>query len=431
MGATQLKYGTTGLEIRYPDTPGFLGVLEPQHQPALDNPAEAVRHSLEYPIASSSLVELATGRTDAVIVISDNTRPVPNTLLLPPILSSLKEAGIPAEAITILIATGLHRPNEGEELDRLIGAETARTYRVVNHFSRRDEDMVWAGEISGGTPVYVNRLYVESDFKILTGFIEPHMWAGYSGGRKSILPGISSAKTLKFMHGPEMIANPDATYGKLEGNPFHEAGLQIMERVGADFIVNVTLNTAKEVTGVYSGDPVIAHNTGAAAIDPHSTVVLDAPLDFAVTTNSGAPLDVNLYQTSKGIAAVGPVVKPGGEIVIASRCPEGLGGEEFVAALQEFSTPGEWIRRALAHDFFYNDQWCAQEIFKWMIDRQIYLFSEGIPVEQITTYGMVPVQDVSATIAELLERHGPDARWAIMPDGPLLPLRLNEAVAVH
>ncbi len=429
MGKTLLKYGKTGLEIQYADTPGFVGVLEPQHQPALANPAEAVRHSLKYPIATSSLVALATGRKDAVIVISDNTRPVPNPLLLPPILASLEEAGIPTAAITILIATGLHRPNEGEELDRLIGADIARRYRVVNHFSRRDEEMVWAGEIGNGTPVYVNRLYVESDFKILTGFIEPHMWAGYSGGRKSILPGISSAKTLKFMHGPEMIANPDATYGKLEGNPFHEAGLQIMERVGADFIVNVTLNTEKEVTGVYSGDPVVAHNTGAAAIDQLSTRVLDTPLDFAVTTNSGAPLDVNLYQTSKGIAAVGPVVKPGGEIVVASRCPEGLGGEEFVAALQEFTTPDEWIHRALAHEFFYNDQWCAQEIFKWMIDHPIHLYSEGITTEQMRSYGIVPVPDLNATIAELLARHGSDARWAIMPDGPLLPLRLNDTAA--
>ncbi|MFW5826893.1 MAG: nickel-dependent lactate racemase, partial [Alkalispirochaeta sp.] len=336
MATVTLKYGLHGLDIDFPETPGWAGVLEPRHQPALSDPDAAVRDSLSAPIGAAPLAEVARGRSNAVIVVSDNTRPVPNTLLLPPILATLEAAGIPAGSITILIATGIHRPNEGEELDALIGADTARRYRVVNHYSRREEDMVHAGEISGGTPVYVNRTYVESDLKILTGFIEPHMWAGYSGGRKSILPGISSVKTLKFMHGPEMVADPNATYGKLDGNPFHEAGLQIMERVGADFIVNVTLNTEKAVTGVYSGDPVTAHTTGAAALDPYSTTELDAPLDFVVTTNSGAPLDVNLYQTSKGIAGVAPVVKSGGDVVVASRCPEGLGGDEFVAALNEF-----------------------------------------------------------------------------------------------
>lgn len=423
MPAVTLKYGREGLRVDLPETPGLVGVLEPRHQPAVPDPLRAVVESLAEPISSAPLVELARGRANAVIVVSDNTRPVPNTLLLPPILSALESAGVPSDAITILIATGIHRPNEGEELDALIGAEVARRYRVVNHYSRNDEEMVHAGEISGGTPVFVNRIYAEADLKILTGFIEPHMWAGYSGGRKSILPGISSVKTLKYMHGPEMVADANATYGKLEGNPFHEAGLQIMQRVGADFIVNVTLNTAKEVTGVYSGDPVVAHTQGAAALDPYSTTELDAPLDFVLTTNSGAPLDVNLYQTSKGIAGAAPVVKPGGDLVVASKCPEGLGGEEFVAALDEFTTPQEWIRRALAHEFFYNDQWCAQEIFKWMSDHPIHLFSDGISNDTIQRYGMHAVTDVQTTVASLLSKHGSDARWAIIPDGPLLVLR--------
>jgi nickel-dependent lactate racemase len=425
MATVTLKYGQDGLHVSLPDTPGFVGVLEPRHQPTLPDPARAVRDSLTGPIASPPLRNVAKGRTDAVIVVSDNTRPVPNKLLLPPILATLEAAGIPPRAITILVATGIHRPNKGAELDTLIGADIVERYRVVNHRSRQDDEMVHAGEITGGTPVFVNRLYAEADLKILTGFIEPHMWAGYSGGRKSILPGISSVKTLKFMHGPEMVADPAATYGKLEGNPFHEAGLQIMERVGADFIVNVTLNTEKEVTGVYSGDPVVAHATGAAALDPYSTTELDAPLDFVVTTNSGAPLDVNLYQTSKGIAGVAQVVRQGGEIVVASRCHEGLGGEEFTAALDEFTTPEEWIRRALAHEFFYNDQWCAQEIFKWMRDHPIHLFSAGITDEQTRRYGMHPVADLETTIADLLKKHGEHARWAVVPDGPLLVLRVK------
>ncbi|TVQ24514.1 MAG: nickel-dependent lactate racemase [Spirochaetaceae bacterium] len=427
MPAVTLKYNRSGLRFEFPETPGFVGVLEPRHQPALQEPMTALQRSLEDPIDARPLREIAHGRRDAIIVISDDTRPVPNALLLPPILSAIESGGVASDRITILIATGMHRPNEGAELEELIGADIARRYRVINHQSRRSEDMVYVGEISGGAPVYVNRAYVEADLKVLTGFIEAHMWAGYSGGRKSILPGISSEKTLKFMHGPEMVADPNATYAKLVGNPFHEAGLQVMDRVGADFIVNVTLNTSKEVTGIYSGHPVTAHTTGASAIEPYSSTEVDEPLDFVVTTNSGAPLDVNLYQTSKCIAGVGPVMKTGGDIIVASSCPEGLGGSEFVAALNEFTTPEEWIQRALAHDFFYNDQWCAQEIFKWMIDHPIHLYSDGISDEETKRYGMHPVKDLRDTVDDMLRKHGEGARWAIIPDGPLLVLRLKSS----
>lgn len=426
MATVTLKYDHDGVRFDYPETPGFVGVLEPSHQPVLPDPLTAVQQSLERPIESRSLREIAQARSDAIIVISDNTRPVPNTLLLPPIISAIEEGGVNRDRITILIATGMHRPNEGAELERLIGPDIVSRYRVVNHQSRRVEDMTFVGEISGGAPVYVNRAYVEADLKILTGFIEPHMWAGYSGGRKSILPGISSEKTLKFMHGPEMVADPNASYGRLEGNPFHEAGLQVMDRVGADFIVNVTLDTEKQVTGIYSGHPIKAHMAGCSALEPYGTTELAEALDFVVTTNSGVPLDVNLYQTSKCIAGVGPVVKNGGDIVVVSSCSQGLGGEEFVAALNEFTTPSEWIRRALAHEFFYNDQWCAQEIFKWMIDHPIHLYSDGISDDETERYGMHPVNNLGTTVERLLQKHGAGARWAIVPDGPLLVVRLRQ-----
>jgi len=420
-----LKYSTGGLRINLPSTPNFLGVLEPRSKPALVDPPEAVRKGLRTAIGSPPLREAARGRRNAVVVISDKTRPAPNKLLLPAILEDLEAAGIARDAITILVATGIHRPNEGEELVRLVGSDIAAAYSIVNHFSKKDDEMVYAGPIMGGTPAYVNRLYARADLKVLTGFIEPHMWAGYSGGRKSILPGISSLKTLQFMHGPEMIAHPDVVYGKLKGNPFHEAGLQVMEKVGADYIVNVTLNSAKEVTGVYCGHPIDAHYRGVQELEPCCTRFIDRKLDFVVTTNAGAPLDASLYQTSKGIAGVAPVVKTGGEIIVASRCQEGLGSPEFVAACREFTTPKEWTRRALAHEFFYPDQWCAQEIFKWMEDHPIHLFSEGIPDDEQRRYGLWPTHNIEQTVAELLERHGREATWAVVPDGPMLIVRLR------
>ena len=425
MSKVVLKYANEGLEVSLPDSGNFIGILGPKARPAINDPAAAVLQGLRTPINTRPLRELARGRRDAVIVISDSTRPVPNTLLLPLILGELEAAGMVREAITILIATGIHRPNEGEELVRLVGADTVANYRIVNHFSKNDADMSYAGTIMGEAPVYVNKLYAKAGLKILTGFIEPHMWAGFSGGRKSILPGISSVKTLEFMHGPEMIAHPDVVYGKLAGNPFHEAGLQIMERVGADFLVNVTLDTEKRVTGVYCGPPVDAPLRGAAELEPFCTTYIDEPLDFVVTTNGGAPLDVNLYQTSKGIAGVAPVLKSGGEIVVASRCPEGLGSHEFVASMDEFSTPTEWTRRALAHEFFHADQWCAQEIYKWMADHPIHLYSDGISDDSQSRYGFRPTNDVGQTVEELLKKHGSEARWAVVPDGPYVILRLK------
>lgn len=419
----ELKYGARRLSVDVPRSAGFLGVLTPGRQPPLDDAAAAVADSLAQPIESRPLAEIAAGCKTACIVISDNTRPVPNRLLLPPILDTVRHAGLRETDITILIATGIHRPNEGDELLRLVGPEIAARYRVENHFSRRAEDLETVGTIMGSVPVSVNRRYLQSELKILTGFIEPHMWAGYSGGRKSILPGISSVKTLEYMHGPEMIAHPDVVYGKLEGNPFHEAGLQIMDTVGADFIVNVTLDTEKRVTGVYSGHPVEAHLAGCRELRPYSTVFVDEPLDFVVTTNGGAPLDVNLYQTSKGIAGVAPVVKPGGDIVVASECGEGLGSDEFVQALNEFTSPDEWLARALRREFSYPDQWCAQEIFKWMRERTIHLYCDGISAESQRKYGLVPCASVGDTVTSLLAEHGADARWAAVPDGPYLILQ--------
>ena len=195
-----LKYGQAGLDLECPHTPNFQGVLSPLAAPPLPDPVGAVAAALAAPIESPPLRQLAQGKGDAVIVVSDITRPVPNSLLLPPILAELEEAGIPRERIVILIATGMHRPNEGAEVERLLGREIAARSRVVNHLAKDDAAMTLVGEIGDGVPAYVNRHYVAAGLKILTGFIEPHMWAGYSGGRKSLLPGISSLRTLQYMH---------------------------------------------------------------------------------------------------------------------------------------------------------------------------------------------------------------------------------------
>ncbi len=420
-----LSYGPDGLALEIPESPGFQGVLKPHEAPVVDNPEAAVLQALLNPVAAKPLGDLAKGRKSACVVISDITRPVPNKIILPPLLAEIEKAGIKREAITILIATGIHRPNEGDELIALVGDEIAENYRIINHFSKEAEDMVLVGEINDGVPALINRHYVATDLKILTGFIEPHMWAGFSGGRKSILPGISSIETLEYMHGPEMIAHPMTVYGALEGNPFHEAGLAIMKKAGADFIVNVTLNTSKEITRVFAGDPVKAHLDGCRYLASFCTKVLETPLDFIVTTNSGAPLDCNLYQSVKGITGAAPVVKDGGEILIASACSEGAGSPEYVEILKMVDNPKNFIKRLLDREFFIPDQWCAQETYQVMLDHPVWLYSDGLSPNEIESYHMKPVKSLEKAIAELIDKHGPQARWAVVPDGPLLILQLS------
>ncbi|MGD0232826.1 MAG: nickel-dependent lactate racemase, partial [Syntrophorhabdales bacterium] len=298
------------------------------------------------------------------------------------------------------------------------------SYRIVDHLSKKGDDMVEVGTIARQVPALVNRLYVDAGLKILTGFIEPHMWAGYSGGRKSILPGISSVETLRFMHGPEMIAHPMTEYGLLEGNLFHEAGLRIMEKAGADFIVNVTLNRKREITAVFSGHPVKAHLAGCAFLEPYCVRTLDRPLDFIVTTNSGAPLDCNLYQTVKGITGAATVVKQKGDIVIASRCEEGVGSPEYEKILAMVETPAAFVRRVLQKEFFIPDQWCAQEMYQVLMEKNIWIYTGGLPPERISRYGLRPVRSIEACIGALLNKHGRDAAWAVVPDGPMVILKL-------
>ena len=420
-----LKYGEQGLDLDFPETPNFVGVLYPQEAAVLPEPEKAVQQSLVEPIASQPLQNLARGKRDAVIVISDITRPVPNALLLPVIIRELEKAGIPSEQITILIATGIHRPNEGAELERLVGKEIAASYRVINHFSKKDEEMVLVGQVGDGVPALVNKHYLAADLKILTGFIEPHMWAGFSGGRKSILPGISSVKTLQYMHGPEMVAHPQTRYGVLEGNPFHEAGLAIMKQAGADFIVNVTLDTSKRLTGVFAGDPVEAHLAGVEFLSRHCVRTLDAPLDFVVTTNAGAPLDCNLYQTSKGISGVAGATREGGVILVASECLEGFGSEEYRAVFEHVTTPQAFIEKLLKKEFFIPDQWCAQETYQVMLKNEIWVYTTGIDAATLKRFHFRPVPHLEHAIFELLDKFGRDARWAIVPDGPLLILKVD------
>ncbi len=421
-----LKYGFDGLEVELPETPNFKGIITPDEPPVIEDVNEKLIEIINSPIDSKPLSEIAKNRKDAVIVISDITRPVPNKVILPPILQTIEKSGVPREKITILIATGIHRPNEGEELVRLVGEDIAKNYKIMNHFSKNDDDMELVGYINNDkVPVYINKYYLKADLKVLTGFIEPHLWAGFSGGRKSILPGVSSIKTLEYMHSPEMVAHPKTVYGVLEGNPFHEAGIEIMRKAGADFILNVTLNTNKEITGVFAGHPVNAHLKGSEFLSKYCIKYLDEPLDFVVTTNAGAPLDINLYQTVKCMSVVAPVMKEGGTILIASKCFEGLGSPEYVEVLNMIDTPENFIKRIMNNEFFIPDQWCAQETYQIILKNPTWIYSDGVEKETLKKYFFHPVDSIEGAVKKLLSKYGKNASWAVLPDGPMVIVQLK------
>lgn len=422
----KLKYGKENIIINVPKSPNFKGIIEPSESVKIQNPMNAIMDTLKQPFESDPLHQIASGRKNACIVISDITRPVPNKIILPPLLATLVAAGIPKTEITILIATGIHRPNEGDELIELVGKEIADNFNCINHFSKNDDDMKYVGDIQGDAPAYVNKTYLDADLKILTGFIEPHMWAGFSGGRKSILPGISSIKTLQHMHGPEMVAHPNTRYGLLKDNPFHEAGLQIMALAGADFVVNVTLDNDKDITGIFSGDPVKAHLKGCEFLSQFCMQAVDQALDFIVTTNAGAPLDCNLYQTVKGITAAAPVVKSGGDIIIASSCYEGAGSEEYEEVLNLADTPENFVKKVKSGDFFIPDQWCAQETYQVLCNQTVTLFSEGLDKTTTERYHFNYSDNIEKSIQVLLNKYGSDAHWAIVPSGPMVILKITD-----
>lgn len=409
---TDLLYGQEKLGLVVPDD---AQILKMQEAPSVSQPNQVIRQALEDPIGSPALGELAQNKNSACIVISDITRPVPNDILLPPLLSTIEDAGIPREQITILIATGMHRPNQGEELASMVGREIMENYHIVNH-NCLEREQVRCIEHIKGVPIEINKLYLDADLKILTGLIEPHFYAGYSGGRKSILPGISSFETMKFMHSYQVIDHPRVSNCVLEGNIFHEYGIQIAQKAGVDFILNVCLDSNREISGIFAGHFDKAHLAGCDFIYQHSVVELDQPQDVVITSGGGYPLDATFYQISKALTCAKDILKPGGSIVVACECREGLGSEDFCSIMRTVPNPEYFFEHYSKPENFVIDQWCAQNIYQ-AIDHagQVYVYSSGLSIDDLQGVGAVKVENLQATVDSLL---APGQRVAVSPAGP-------------
>ncbi len=408
----RLLYGEKTADLELPES---VDLLEMKPLEPVRNQTSAVREALADPIGSPPLGELARGRKNACVVISDFTRPVPNRIILPPVLRTLEQSGIPRDKITILIATGMHRPNLGEELASLVGREIMDHYRVVNHYCRKPGEYRKIDEIDGA-PIELNNHYLDADFKILTGLIEPHFYAGYSGGRKSILPGISSFETMKFMHSYQMIDHPNVTNCLLDGNPFHEYGLRVAELAGVDFILNVVINKKRQIAGVYAGHHEKAHLAGCRMVGDHSMVKVDERVDLVITSGGGYPLDATFYQISKALICARDILKKGGTIVVACECREGVGSPEFCGILSSVCGAEEFRKGYCDPRNFVIDQWCVQNIYQ-VLDHagQVYVYSTGLRAEDVKIAGAVEADDLQAIVDRLLKTN---IRAVVIPDGP-------------
>ena len=415
----KLLYGEKTADLKLPLSIPF---LEMKPLNTLPDPEQAISAALLKPIKSNSLRELARDKKTACVVISDFTRPVPNKIILPPLLRTLEQSGIDPQNITILIATGMHRPNLGKELENLVGRDIMDRYPIQNHYCRKSETYRKIDEIEGA-PIEINTTYLDADLKILTGLIEPHFYAGYSGGRKAILPGISSFETMKFMHSYEMINHPGVTNCLLSGNPFHEYGIRVSELARPHFILNVVINKKREIAGVFAGDYNHAHLAGCQMVAEHALVPVAQRADMVVTSGGGFPLDATFYQISKALICAQDILKSGGTIVVACECREGLGGPEFCDIMRSTCDFQAFSKSYSDPKDFVIDQWCAQNIFQAADHAgKIYIYSSGVSHEDVQKMGALKIEDLQQTVDELLETH---PQTVVVPEGPYVVGRIS------
>jgi nickel-dependent lactate racemase len=394
-------------------------VVETRFIPGLPDESRAIREALRCPIASTPLAELVRPGDTVVIGHSDITRPTPNDRIMPALLAELEGAGIARQDITLLNALGTHRPQTEAELRQMLGGQIVDNYRCLQHNGHDDANLVPLGVTTRGNPVRINRRFLEADVRILTGFIEPHFFAGFSGGPKGVLPALAGAESVQTNHGREMIAHPNATWGVTEGNPIWEEMREVALMTKPTFLLNVTLNNRRQITGVFGGDMLAAHAAGCEFVRRSAMVGVDAPYDIVITTNSGYPLDQNLYQAVKGMSAANQVVREGGSIIIAAACQDGLPRHgRYTALLAEAGSPQRMLEMIAQPGFSEPDQWQVQIQAMIQLRADVYVYSDGLTDAQIERALFIPCRNIELTIADLQQKYGPEARLCVIPDGP-------------
>jgi lactate racemase len=417
----RLAFGKSGLVVELPDGPSY-EVLHSRSAEPLQDVSHALAQALDHPIGTPGLRELARGKSTAAISVCDITRPAPNSITLPPLLERLHAAGIPTGGVTILIATGLHRPATPAEIESIVGASIASTYRVVNHNAKDLASHAAVGSTRRGTPVYVDKRFVDADLHITLGFIEQHLMAGFSGGRKLIAPGLAAQETIKVLHSPGFMREPRAVEGSIEDNPLHAELMEIASLVRHDFMLDVALTKTREIAGIFAGSGREAHAAGIRFVRDSQLETLPEPVDAVITTGAGYPLDLTFYQTIKGVTAAQHIVKPGGRILAFGECSEGVGAHEFANQLARLSTYDDFLQTLNATPVEV-DQWQLEKLALAGRRFEVLFYAPGI-----TTSGIAPkvsgeladriFSTPEAALSALLQGLPKNARIAVIPEGP-------------
>jgi len=412
----RLAYGKKGMEVRLPDDLHPV-VVEPEYVPALAEQAESIRDALRRPIGSRALREVVRSGDKVSVVFNDITRPTPYPVILPALLAELDH--VRDDRIVLLNATGTHRPNTEPELRRMLGNQILDRFRILQNDAIDRSTHTRVGTTRGGNEVWLHKEYVECDVRILTGFIEPHFFAGFSGGGKACMPGLALLETVLRNHSVAHLDDPKATWGVTYGNPLWEEILEAASMVPPAFLLNVTLNRDKQITGVFAGDLEQAHKQGCAFAKKTAMAPVRQPYDIVITSNSGYPLDLNVYQSIKGISAASQIVKKGGSIIMAADCWDGIPDHgQYARLLRHASSPEHLLETIRAPGFSVQDMWQVQIQALISQKADVHLYSESLRDEQIIAALLKPCHNIGATVQELVQKLGRVASICVLPEGP-------------
>ncbi len=410
-----LQYGTDGIEINLPDA--NTTIFNPKFLNGLPDEAAGFRAAIRNPINCQPLREIIKPTDKVAVVIPDLTRPLPTEKLVMWVFEEL--ANVPAENFTIINGTGSHRINTDSELVSMVGENIFKNYKIVNHNSHDAATLAVGGKTADGHTVYFNKEYVEADKRIVMGFIEPHFMAGFSGGYKGIFPAVADINSIMHYHRAEIIGHPNSTWGLIEGNPTQAIVRSYGSLLPVDFCINVTQNLKREITNFFCGDPLTAHNEGCAFAKSTAMVGVEKAFPIVITTNSGYPLDQNLYQAVKGMSAGAQIVEQDGLIIAAARCNDGFPTHgNFKKLLFDHASPQAMLDTILTPGFSMYDQWEAQLLGMIVLKGRTALLSE-IPADKVQRAFLEPIKNIESRVMEEVHRIGKDAPIAVLPEGPM------------
>lgn len=411
----QLDYGTEGLEVDLPDE--RVTVIEPIPRAAVADPHATLLTAIRSPLDRPPLRELARPGSRVAISVCDITRAQPRQDMLRALFEEMPQ--VRPEDVTILIATGTHRINTPPELERMLGREILNTYRVTNHDSRDPSSLGRVGMTSTGVDVFINRAWLDADVRITTGFVEPHFFAGFSGGPKMVAPGLAGLQTVMTLHDVHHIGHPSATWGVTEGNPVHDDVREIAKMVGVTFAVDVTLNREQKITAAFAGDIFTEHRAACAHAKATAMRQVPAPFDLVLTTNSGYPLDQNLYQAVKGMSAAAKIVKRGGTIICAAECRDGLPSHgSYGAVLASAPSPAALLEMISSPSYAVPDQWQVQVQAQIQTKADVLVKTDGLRPDEVRAAHFTPIDDIAASVQATLRRAGPASTLCVLPQGP-------------